>query len=214
MMKGITNRLYGLAEWISHLAYLNFLWFIFCLFGLVVFGFMPATVTVFIILRKRLRHQGDLPVFKTFLKTYKEEFIKSHLVGIPLVILYAFIFIDLIYLRSVAGTGPMFIPIYFILLGTVLTTLYVFPVYAHYDLKALTVLKNAFLMMLIHPLNNLFMVIILVITFFVMKNLPALVVFFGVSFPALVIMASCYVAFQKLEKGRKRENDNARHLPE
>lgn len=213
-MRGIANRLYGLAEWISYLAYLNFLWFIFCLFGLVIFGFMPATVTVFIILRKRLRHQGDIPVFKTFLNTYKEEFIKSHLVGIPLVILYAFIFIDLIYLRTDVGTGPIIIPIYLLMLGTIMTTLYVFPVYAHYDLKALTVLKNAFLMMLIHPLNNFIMVIILAITFFVMKNLPALVVFFGVSFPALVIMASCYVAFQKLEKGRKRENDNARHLPE
>lgn len=57
--------------------------------------------------------------------------------------------------------------------------------------------------MLINPFTNIVIILSLAITFYVMKILPALIVFYGASFPALSIMASCYMTFERLAKKKE-----------
>jgi uncharacterized membrane protein YesL len=57
--------------------------------------------------------------------------------------------------------------------------------------------------MLINPLSNIVMLIGMAATLFVMRVLPGLFLFFGGSITSGIIMVSCYLAFQKLEKKQK-----------
>lgn len=202
-MNTMINRLYILTEWISKLAYLNFLWILFSLLGLVIFSLTPSTVAMFTIIRRWLKQDDDFSIFKTFFNTFKQEFFKSNIIGLILVLLYAFIVIDLFYLKAGNNIPFIFIPLYLFIFAVIMTTLYIFPVYSHYDLKAFTIIKNSFLLMLINPITNIVIILSLVITFYIMKLLPALFVFFGVSFPSLIIMAFCYMTFERLAKKNK-----------
>ncbi|MEC5271567.1 YesL family protein [Caldifermentibacillus hisashii] len=197
------NRLYSLAEWISKLAYLNVLWLLFTLFGLIVFGMMPSTVSMFTIIRKWLKGDADFPIFRTFSKVYKQEFLKSNIIGGILAVFYVMILIDLFYLNALKNFSIISILLYLFMFAVIMTTLYIFPVFVHYELNTFTVIKNSFLLMLINPFTNIVIILSLAITFYVMKILPALIVFYGASFPALSIMASCYMTFERLAKKKE-----------
>lgn len=198
MKSSVMNRLYLLTEWISKLAYLNFLWFAFSVLGLIVFGIMPATVTLYSIIRRWLKDDEDIPIFKTFLQTYKQEFLKSNLIGGILAVFYAIIVLDLLFLKVGSNFSFVTIPIYLFIFAVVMTTIYIFPVHVHYDYKLWSLIKNSFLFMIINPLTSAIIVLSLIITFYIMKVLPALIIFYGISFPAFLIMVSCYMAFEKM----------------
>jgi uncharacterized membrane protein YesL len=47
MLAKITKPIVTLCDWVAKLAYVNLLWFLFTAAGLLIFGFMPATVALF-----------------------------------------------------------------------------------------------------------------------------------------------------------------------
>jgi uncharacterized membrane protein YesL len=200
MNKLSIGGLYTLTEWITRFAYVNILWIGFSLLGLVVFGISPATVAMFTIIRKWIMGESDIPVFQTFWNSYKKEFLKSNGVGFVLAISVYIIFIDLNYLKL---DTIIQIPLYLIIFAIIMTLFYIFPVYVHYNVTFLQLFKNAFFIMMVNPLSSIMMLIGFVALFFVMKFLPALVFFFGGSLSAGIIMSSCYLAFQKIEKKQK-----------
>ncbi|KPC99769.1 hypothetical protein LR69_02005 [Geobacillus sp. BCO2] len=81
----LDGKLYRACEWITRLAYINLLWLVFTVFGLVILGIAPATVALFTIVRKWLLfHDHDVPVLKTFVRTYKGEFWRANRIGLLL----------------------------------------------------------------------------------------------------------------------------------
>ena len=73
------------------------------------------------------------------------------------------------------------------------------------EVKFIQLFKNAFFIMLVNPAANIMMLIGFVAAIFVMKFIPALLFIFGGSISAGIIMASCYLAFQKIEKKKGQE---------
>jgi uncharacterized membrane protein YesL len=197
MNKLSMNGLYALTEWITRFAYVNILWIGFSLLGLVVFGISPATVAMFTIIRKWIMGESDIPVFKTFWDSYKKEFLRSNGVGIVIALFAYIIFIDLNYIKL---DTIIQIPLYLIIFAIIMTLLYIFPVYVHYNVTFFQLFKNAFFIMMVNPVSSIMMLLGFVALFFVMKFLPALSFFFGASLSAGIIMSSCYLAFQKIEK--------------
>lgn len=191
------SGLYTLTEWITKFAYVNLLWIGFSLLGLVLFGISPSTVAMFAVIRKWLMGESDIPVFQTFWDTYKKEFLRSNGLGLVLAILAIIIYIDLFYIKI---NTSFQIPLYLIIFTIVITVLYIIPVYVHYEVKFIQLFKNAFFIMLVNPIPNMMMIIGFIAAIFVMKFIPALWFIFGGSITAGIIMASCYVAFQKIEK--------------
>ncbi|KGM45361.1 YesL family protein [Neobacillus niacini] len=200
MNKLSMNGLYALTEWITRFAYVNILWIGFSLLGLVFFGISPATVAMFTIIRKWIMGESDIPVFKTFWHTYKKEFLRGNGVGIVIALLAYIIFIDLNYIKL---DTMIQIPLYLIIFAIIMTLLYIFPVYVHYNVTFLQLFKNSFFIMMVNPVSSIMMLIGFVALFFVMRFLPALSIFFGGSLSAGIIMSSCYLAFQKIEKKQK-----------
>lgn len=205
MSKTTNGSLYNGFDWIFKFAYVNILWMLFSLLGLVLFGFFPATVALFTIIRKWLMGNGDIFVFKTFWNTYKKEFLKSNLLGLILVIIGAIFYLDLYFIKENTSSiqNLLYIPLYMFIFSFLLTSLYLFPVYVHYDTKVFQVLKNAFLIMLINPLYNLLMISGVVITYYGLSFIPGLLFFFGGSVIAYSLMWPSYKAFQKVERHRK-----------
>jgi len=201
MSKLSLGGLYSLTEWVAKFAYVNLLWIGFTLLGLIVFGYCPATVAMFTVLRKWVMGDRDIPVFSTFWNTYKKEFIKSNALGIIFAIIAGLIWIDLYYMKidHSAFLKLAQIPLYLFIFAVIMTILYIFPVYVHYNVKFGQMFKNAFLIMLINPIHNIIMLGSIIAIMFVMKVLPGLLFFFGASITAAIIMASCYLAFQRID---------------
>jgi uncharacterized membrane protein YesL len=197
MNKLSMSGLYTLTEWITRFAYVNLLWIGFSLLGLVVFGISPATVAMFTIIRKWIMGDNEFPVFQTFWNSYKKEFLRGNRLGLIIALLAYIIFIDLNYIKL---DTIIQIPLYLIIFAIVMTILYIFPVYVHYNVTFIQLFKNSFFIMMVNPLSSIMMLIGFVALFFVMKFLPALLFFFGGSLSAGIIMSSCYLAFQKIEK--------------
>src|SRR5690625_6051612 len=80
-MSKFVSGYYRLALWIPHFAYLNLLWVVFTVVGLIFFGFLPATAAMFAVVRKWIGGEADIPVLPTFWKSYRKEFVKINIIG-------------------------------------------------------------------------------------------------------------------------------------
>ncbi|WP_017470770.1 YesL family protein [Amphibacillus jilinensis] len=205
----MSRLLFQLAEWITRLAYLNLLWLTFTFLGFVIFGFFPATISTFAIIRKWIKGQTDLPIFKTFWSIFRQEFIKANGYGLIISIVGGLSYTHLVFLSLHRDSNLLFVqfPLYLFLFFALLTLLYLFPVYVHYNLGFFTVIKQAFLLMLIHPLHNIAMLIGISLTIFVFNYIPGLTFFFAGSFIAFLLMGTCYQIFQSIEE--KQQNRTA-----
>ncbi|HET7616371.1 MAG TPA: DUF624 domain-containing protein, partial [Bacillales bacterium] len=92
------NTLIVVMEWLTRLAYINILWLLFTLAGLVVFGFGPATNAMFALMRKWLLYpEEDVPVWKTFYRIYRSEFVRSNVLTSIVFLLGVILYFDQAY---------------------------------------------------------------------------------------------------------------------
>ncbi|MEW9674201.1 YesL family protein [Ammoniphilus sp. 3BR4] len=201
-MTGLMGGIYRISEWIMRLAYLNLLWICFTLAGLVVFGVFPATAAIFVVNRKWMMGELDIPVFKTFWSAYKTEFLKSNLLGLILVVLGFMLYIDYRFFMETqyAVLQMLYFPFLAFICLYSLLLLYAFPVFVHYEMKIFQVLKNALLVMILNPLPTIMMVMGNIIVYYTMISFPGLIPFFGISIFAFVITWSAHYAFAKNQR--------------
>jgi uncharacterized membrane protein YesL len=200
------SGIYSVTEWITRFVYLNLLWIGFSLVGLIILGFFPATVSMFTVIRKWVMGETEIPIFQTFFSTFKKEFVKSNLLGLIVILVGGLIVLDLFFMKNNGSsfTKAIHIPLYMFIFIFVLTSFYLFPVYVHYDLKLLQVIKNSFFIMLLNPITNLIMLISLVTIFFVIKAVSGIGFFFGGSVTATILMSASYAKFKKLDTKNKK----------
>jgi uncharacterized membrane protein YesL len=200
-MNGAIGGFYRLCDWIMKLAYINILWISFSLLGLIVFGLFPATAAMFVIVRKILMDKDEIPILKTFWESYKSEFLKSNILGLILIIAGYILYIDILFLRNTTGfINLLYYPTLVLSLGFVLTLLYVFPTFVHFDQGILQVIKNAFVIMLMNPLSTVLMVIGSCAVYLLMTTIPGLIPLFSGSILSFVIMWASFFAFSRIKK--------------
>ncbi|OIJ13888.1 hypothetical protein BKP35_08880 [Anaerobacillus arseniciselenatis] len=188
------------------LAYVNILWIAFSFVGLLVLGVFPATIAMFSVVRKWMMNQSDIPIFKTFWQSYKKDFFKGNIIG--------WIFVAIGYVLYIQNSVIMFsddpliqiskYAFFLLVILFSLVTLYLFPTYVHYNVSLFQVVKNAFLIMVINPINNIIMILGLVLFYYILLIIPQLLVFFGASVVAYIIMWSCFQSFLNIDKKKKR----------
>lgn len=200
-MSGAIGGFYKLCDWIMKLAFVNLLWIIFSILGLLILGFFPATVAMFVIVRKLLMGNMDIPIFKTFWESYKAEFVKSNVLGLIVSILGYFLYVDINLLKHSSEIINLFYyPAILICLGFLLTICYVFPTFVHFDLKIYQVLKVAFIIMLMNPISTIIMIIGITAIYLLMTTIPGLIPLFGGSALAFIIMWSSFFAFTRIRR--------------
>ncbi|MTW84444.1 DUF624 domain-containing protein [Virgibacillus dakarensis] len=202
-MNKTSGAIYTGLEWITRFAYANLLWILFSLMGGIVLGFFPSATAMFSVIRQWIKGNTDIPVTKSFWEFYKADFWKSNRLGLFMVVILAFIGIDIFYIKVHFAVDWTLIPLFAFMLIFILFSFYIFPAFVHFDINVSHVLKNALLVMLISPLNTVLIVISLVSIYFIMRMVPALAFIFGGSIYAFITMLFSYHAFKRVEKRSK-----------
>lgn len=204
------RAIYATLDWITKLAYLNILWMFFTVLGLIVFGLFPATAATFAVVRRWVIGETDIPVFKTFWKVYKKEFFKSNLLGYILLVIGLILYIDIRIFNTSSNSfvNLLAIPAVGMMIILILTSLYVFPTFVHYEIKLIQVFKNAFLIMAINPLPTITMLIGLTGVGFVFMKLQGFIPIFSGSIMTFVITMPAVRAFQKMESKKEVYTEN------
>jgi uncharacterized membrane protein YesL len=201
-MEGFMRGIYSISEWVMRLMYVNILWILFTLLGLIVFGFFPATTAMFTVIRKWVMKQHEIPVFKTFWLTYKSEFLKSSLLGLIIVCIGFFMYFNLkiIDATTLPSLKLLYIPNLIVIFIFLLTLLYIFPVFVHFDVGVKGIVKNAFLLMTLNPIATFSMSILSGFILFIIYQFPGLIPFFSGSLIGFLLMFISNYVFVKMEQ--------------
>lgn len=201
-LNGIFKAIFEIGKWLSKMMYLHLLWVIFSLMGLVVFGVMPATTAMFTVIRKWMEDDNDIPVFQTFLASYKTHFLKSNALGTFLVAIGIFLYIDMKISKQLVQSFYLHIILLIIGFLYLITLLYFFPVFVRYKLKYSQNFKQSFYIALARPFETIAMIISLILLYYLFSFLPILLIFVGSSLIAYSLMWFASQAFKQIE-GKK-----------
>lgn len=195
-MGKMAERLNEMCIRILQLVYVNILWCLFTLLGLVVFGIGPATTAMFSILRQWVRGNTDIPIFPTFWNVYRSSFKETMLIGILYLVVGWILYVDLLYVQSFMLRALLFVASFFYLVSIC----YIFPIIAHYEWKSVFLkLKCSVLFGISYLQYTLFLLIVLAIVYFILFMYPGVLTFFGVSIGSYIIMWSTHQVFTKIE---------------
>jgi uncharacterized membrane protein YesL len=203
---GILGGFHRFSSWIIKITYLNFLWVLFTLAGLVFFGIGSSTIALFTVLRKMTISTDDFKIFQVF----KTEFIKNIFAGMKITYFYAgigiLIYFDILYFIQFENIVYTLLVAFLILLMIFffLAVSYIFPLYSHYEMKTFEYVKNSFLFPLFAPLQSLLLVCALFLCTILFALVPGLLPFIGISLPAYMVHFFVHRSFLILEEKRKK----------
>jgi uncharacterized membrane protein YesL len=203
-MNGLLSGVYKFSTWITRFAYLNALWMLFSLVGLIIFGFFPATTAMFSIVREWIKGNDEHPIFSNFIQNYKKEFIKSNLLGLILLIIGLILYVNMKFL-FLHNTGFWIIINSISVMVTVvylLMSLYIFPVFVHYDFSLIRIIQNAFLYMLANLKQTIIMVAASVTLYYGTMFFPGVSLVFGSSLYSFCLMYYANRAFNHVDQKR------------
>ncbi|MFD1397362.1 YesL family protein [Kroppenstedtia eburnea] len=203
-----SGMLFTICEWITRLAYVNLLWLLFSAAGMFVWGIMPSTVALFTVVRKWLLKETGIPVWNTFWKTYRKEFLRANLLGLLLLIPAVLVAIDLMFLKTVAGPLQiaLFIPLWTLILCYLLTLLFLFPVYVHYRAGMIDSIKYAWFHAVLNPHRSVIMLVAVAAVIFLNLYMTALIPFFSGVMIAAVLMTGGYHSFNRIKRKTVTQN--------
>ncbi|MGB4004876.1 MAG: DUF624 domain-containing protein [Halanaerobiales bacterium] len=195
------GTLYRIAEWITRLVIANFLWIIFTLLGLGIFGIMPATAALFGIMNKWLNGEESLKIFKEYWYLYKKQFIKLNIIGLILLLIAVVLYVDLDYFRAREGWYNSLIKyfLYFLIFFYLLDFIYLFPIAIKYEIKIRYIIKNALFYVFITPLEALQIILGLVVIVIFFIFLSSLLPFLGISLPVYWMARISLKSISKVE---------------
>jgi uncharacterized membrane protein YesL len=240
--KGVMGGFYRISEWIMRLAVINVLWvlcsipvFLVALVGitsqtegaffsslpilaiLIPFTLFPATSAMFAVARKWVTGEEDVPLLKTFFRSYKENYLQSMIGGIIFMLVFVIIYVNY---RFYIGQGNtlrllsiLFIAFTFVIIASMFNF---FSIMVHLHMKILQIIKNSILISIGSPINSVVLILCNgVIIYISLFKFTFLIPFFMGSLVAAFSFWQFHRSFQKLqtkqqeleEKERQREEE-------
>ncbi|WP_186578114.1 YesL family protein [Aquibacillus kalidii] len=192
---GIMNMI----DKIVKLVYINVLWIVFTVLGLIVFGLMPATASVNALIRDLLSGKEVTNIFSEFWVQYKTSFIKSNLVGIVFIIIAIFLYVDI---RILLGTdsivGKMILAVLFMISYIFFATLlHFFPIFNRYEMKTFNYLKLSITLAMSHPFTTILMVLWLFVVGVLSLKYTVII---PLLFISLISIGSNWLSMKRIEK--------------
>lgn len=194
------SRLYRMSETMMYLAYINILWFLFTVAGLVVFGFFPATAALFAVLRE-LEMKEDVKVFPFFWETFKKTFLKANLIGLIFVGVGYILYVDWMYIFYFeGGSNPLiFLTTCLLSILYIISFFFTFTMFVHYELTTFHYLKNTVLFTISQPAASLMVLLSIFVTLFAIWIVPGIIPFFSLSLVGLLTTKIAHHFFRKIE---------------
>lgn len=196
---GIISGLYTVMDWISKLFILQVYWTVFTILGFGIFGIFPATAAMFAVTRKWIRREQEIPILKTFKEYYFKDFSKANLSGWSMATIG---FILFFYSRLFKGLEGVVFDLLFLstlLLGIIYIIMCLFwaPVFVHFRMSILQLVKTCFVIALGHPFHAVAMLSSCGVFYLLVKMIPGLFPFFSFSVLAFVLMWFAYQTFKQ-----------------
>jgi len=224
--RGLMGGFYRISEWIMRLSVTNLLWLVtafpvfFCIFNMFFFSqnveevqawllpiavltpflLFPSTSAMFALARKWVMGDGDVPLFKTFFRSYKENYKQSMLGGIFYVVLLSLLVFNYQFYAAQTGYAAMLVYVFLAFIIVVSLSIFnFFCIVVHLHMKTFQLFKNALLVTVGQPfraiLIGLSCVAILYISF---TQITFLIPFFMGSLIALVTFWHFHAGFRKI----------------
>lgn len=191
------------CEWIWRAILVNLYWIAFTILGLGVFGFFPASIALFTIVRKWLRKETDLPVWMTFKQVYFKEWKRSNGIGLVFYSIGLFLFVDIRIVEQVmTGVFASFLLIilYILVFVLLLAVGNFFSIYVHYELSTKEYVKQSFLFTLTGLPSTIWIGAGLLVIGMLLIRMPGLIPFISGVAPAYWMMRVNLIRFNTLEK--------------
>ncbi|BAK14925.1 predicted integral membrane protein [Solibacillus silvestris StLB046] len=195
---------YSFGVKLLKIIYLNFLWLFFSAIGLFAFGLFPATIALFTITRQFLL-DIDKPITRTFWEVYKNEWVSGNGYAVISYIIVLILAIDFYAIYMFDSLSILLIPTFiiaFIIFGTLF---FFFPVYVHFDLAFLPMIKQAFLFTITSPFTVILNTLSIVLIYGIFNIMPGAIPLFAGSVVSLFVMKFSLRSFKKIEQGKVSE---------
>ncbi|QKS72966.1 DUF624 domain-containing protein [Paenalkalicoccus suaedae] len=175
-LRGIMKWSYEVMEFITRVVYVQFLWIISLIPGLLLFGIAPATVAAYKVAANWATGKGDLSILKTFFSQYKNNFIRSNILFLPLLAISNVLYINFRYAMQIDG-----LLFYGIIVAStvalallILTILYALPLYVLKELPLKNYYKTALLLSFHRPIHTFAMVLVAYTIYQLIMLIPGL----------------------------------------
>lgn len=194
------NKFMRVCEWIYRLLFLNSLWLLFTLGGLIVLGIFPSTVAMFYITKEWLGGNTDQPIFKTFFTKFKEEFLRSQLFGAVLLVIGALLYFDIQFFFQKEGMVFYLMRYVMLMIGFLYMIMlpFVFPLFVQQKLTLGVFLKNVLIISITRIFHSVIMVIGCFTIFVVFAKFAGLFIFFLGSTVAFWLTWNSTIAMKKI----------------
>ncbi|WP_423188897.1 YesL family protein [Alkalibacterium sp. f15] len=201
---GSMDMIMKALDWLVTLAYLNLLWLGFSLLGLIVLGVGPATFAVHSIVKKKLK-QGDLShIFTKFKHEFKKHFKDGNIYFGLVTAATLFIYVDIRVIQALPQNSfiqIVVLPALIILSALVLiVATFTLGIYFEFDHPLLKSIKDGFWLALISPVAGLVMVHTFLVGFLIYAYIPALMLFYSLSFYAFITQWVMSKTFKRIKK--------------
>ncbi|MCM3723460.1 YesL family protein [Solibacillus isronensis] len=184
--------------------YLNFLWLFFSATGLFVFGIFPATIALFTITRQFLLNI-EKPITKTFWEVYKTEWLRGNGYAVISYIIVLILAIDFYAIYMVDSLSFLLIPTFIIAFLIFGTLFFFFPVYVHFDLAFLAIIKQAFLFTVTSPFTVILNALCIILIYGIFNIMPGAIPLFAGSVLSWFVMKFSLRSFKKIEQRKVSE---------
>ncbi|MEK4533422.1 YesL family protein [Solibacillus sp. FSL K6-1554] len=195
---------YSFGVKLLKIIYLNFLWLFFSAIGLFAFGLFPATIALFTITRQFLL-DIDKPITRTFWEVYKNEWVRGNGYAVISYIIVLILAIDFYAIYMFDSLSILLIPTFiiaFIIFGTLF---FFFPVYVHFDLAFLPMIKQAFLFTITSPYTVILNALCIVLIYGIFNIMPGAIPLFAGSVLSWFVMKFSLRSFKKIEQRKVSE---------
>lgn len=204
MLDKISDNFYVAAEWFVKLVFLQFIFILFSLMGLIVLGLFPALFAFFAVGRQWLLLKTNEGTFKMFWGYFKQYFKIANLYGFVLTLvsvalgLYVYWFQQI---DNILGSVLLFITFLLIIL-TAIIWIYLIPILVHYDLKGFQVIKTAIIIGMLRPINTIGVIVVMIGLYYFSRIIPGFIPIINLSLLVMGWMGITLSAFTKIdEKG-------------
>lgn len=206
MVHGLVGKFYDASEIIMKIVLFQFLWLAFTLCGFIIFSIVPATVSLYSVVRKWMTGtESNRTLIKAYWDTFRKEFLRANAIGIILISICFLIYLNFSIIRLTEGFIHFFfmIILYMISILFLIMLLYIFPIYVHYNLKMSQYFSMAILVGISFPFHTVFKVLGFVGLYYLFLWVPGLIPFFSTSLPCILITWVSFKVFKTIE--RKQE---------
>jgi uncharacterized membrane protein YesL len=125
------------------------------------FTFIPATSAMFSVARKWVTGDEDVPLLKTYFRSYKQNYLQSMLGGFIFVILAVILFVNMTFYGNTVKSFGFLVYLFIVLFVFLIAAYFNFlSILVHFHMKLIQVITNSILLTLGNPIQSISILVV------------------------------------------------------